>query len=66
MGDDAELDVSMKITVPGDIVTTNAPAQEGRTSIWTVNGDNMMTAGQDMNPVITFSGKGLDIKPLAE
>ena len=66
MGAMAELDVKMEITVPGDIVTTNAPAQEGRTSIWTINADNMMTQGQDMNPVITFSGKGLKIEPLTE
>ena len=66
MGAMAELDVRVEITVPGDIVTTNAPQQEGRTSIWTINGENMMTQGQDMDPVITFSGKGLKIEPLTE
>ena len=62
MGALSELDVRMEITVPGDIVSTNAPEQKGRTSIWTINQSNMMTAGQDMSPVITFSGKGLHLK----
>lgn len=62
MGAMAELDVSLKITVPGDIIESNAPVQEGRTSIWTINSSNMMTAGPDLEPVITFSGKGLKIK----
>ena len=66
MGAMAELDVRVEITVPGDIVTTNAPQQEGRTSIWTINAENMMTQGQEMDPVITFSGKGLKIEPLTE
>ncbi|MBE0567063.1 MAG: hypothetical protein IH621_13970 [Krumholzibacteria bacterium] len=62
MGAMAELDINLRITVPGDIIATNAPVQEGRTSIWTINSANMMTAGSDMDPVITFSGKGLKIK----
>ncbi len=64
MGAMAELDVSFKITVPGDIVSTNAPQTDGRTSIWTVNASNMMTMDQSMDPEIVFSGKGLKIKPL--
>ncbi len=66
MGAISELEVEMRITVPGDIVSTNAPQQEGRTSIWTVNSSNMMSAGQDMEPEIVFSGKGLKIKPQSE
>ena len=62
MGAMSELDVRMSITVPGDIIATNAPAREGRTSVWTINSSNMMTAGMDMEPEITFSGKGLKIK----
>jgi hypothetical protein len=58
----SELDISMKITVPGDIVESNAPTVEGRTSIWTINGSNMMTAGSNMEPHITFQGKGLKLK----
>lgn len=63
MGAISELDISMKITVPGEIVETNAPTQEGRTSIWTVDSSNMMSADQNMEPNIVFKGKGLDIKP---
>ncbi|MCP4570772.1 MAG: hypothetical protein GY838_00310 [bacterium] len=66
MGSLSELDVRMAITVPGDIVESNAPEQDGRTSIWIINGENMMTQGQNMEPVITFSGKGLKIKSLTE
>lgn len=62
MGALSELDISMKITVPGDIVDSNAPAVEGRTSIWSINQSNMMTAGSDMEPHITFQGKGLKLK----
>ncbi|MFT5784555.1 MAG: hypothetical protein ACI9JE_001882, partial [Candidatus Krumholzibacteriia bacterium] len=66
MGALAELDVSFKITVPGDIVSSNAPETDGRTSIWAVNSSNMMTMDQNMDPEIVFSGKGLDIKPIKE
>ncbi len=64
MGAMGELEFSMKITVPGDIVESNAPVVEGRTSIWNINSSNMMTAGGDMEPNIVFSGKGLKIKDL--
>jgi hypothetical protein len=66
MGAMSEMDVRIAITVPGDIVETNAPEQEGRTSIWTINAENMMSQGGDLNPVITFAGKGLKITPLTE
>jgi hypothetical protein len=66
MGAMAELDVSFKITVPGDIVSSNAPETEGRTSVWAINSSNMMTMDQDMDPEIVFSGKGLKIKPLTD
>ena len=62
----AELDVSFKITVPGDIVSSNAPETDGRTSIWAVNSSNMMSMDKDMDPEIVFSGKGLKIKPIKE
>ena len=62
MGSMSELDVSMRITVPGDVIEHNAPKQEGRTLIWEINADNMMTAGASMGePLIVFSGKGLKI-----
>ena len=64
MGAMSELDISMKITVPGDIINSNAPLVEGRTSIWTINQSNMMSSNQDMEPVITFSAKGLKLKAL--
>lgn len=60
----SELDISMKITVPGDIVESNAPTVEGRTSIWTINQSNMMSAGGDMEPHITFSSEGLKLKAI--
>lgn len=62
----SELDISMKITVPGDIVSSNAPTVEGRTSIWTVNQANMMSGGGDMEPNIVFSAKGLKLKAIKE
>lgn len=60
----SELKFVMKVTVPGDVVSSNAPKVEGRTSIWTVDQTNMMSAGMDMEPDITFSAKGLKIKNL--
>jgi len=67
MGAMAELDVKFTITVPGEIIESNAPTVEGNTSIWAINASNMMSQqGQDMDPVITFSSKGLKIKPLKE
>lgn len=65
MGAMAEMDVRMEFTVPGDIVSSNAPQTEGRTCIYTINASNMM-ANQNMEPEIVFSGKGLKIKPLAD
>jgi len=62
----SELDVRMAITVPGDIIETNAPAQDGRISIWTINGENVMSQGQDLEPYITFSGKGLKLETVNE
>lgn len=66
MGAIAEMDVTMKFTVPGNVVSSNAPKVEGRTSTWTVNANNMMEAQNDMSPRIVFAGKGLSLKPQAE
>jgi len=67
MGSMAELDIKFTITVPGEIIESNAPVVEGNTSIWAINSGNMMSQqNNDMEPVITFSGKGLKIKPLKE
>ena len=67
MGAMAELDVKLTITVPGEVIESNAHTVEGNTSIWTINAGNMMSQqGQNTDPVITFSSKGLKIKPLKE
>ncbi len=66
MGAMGELDVSMKITVPGEIIKSNAPDVEGRTSTWSINSSNMMTAGGSMEPDIIFSSKGLKLKAVKE
>jgi hypothetical protein len=66
MGAMGELEINMKITVPGDIIESNAPIVEGRTSIWSVDSSNMMTAGGDMEPNIIFSSKGLKLKAIKE
>jgi sugar phosphate isomerase/epimerase len=59
-----DLDVRMAITVPGDVIHSNAMEVEGRTSIWTINAANMMQAeGLDMSPEIRFSGQGLKLRP---
>ncbi len=57
-----ELDVLMTITVPGDVISSNAMEVEGRTSIWNVNAANVGHADAGgMDPVITFSGDGVSI-----
>jgi hypothetical protein len=67
MGAMAELDVRLAITVPGEIIESNAPTVEGNTSIWSINAGNMMSQqGTDMEPVIKFSSEGLKIKALKE
>jgi len=67
MGSMAELDIKFTITVPGEVIESNAPVVEGNTSIWAINAGNMMNQqDNDMEPVITFSSKDLKIKPLKE
>ncbi len=66
MGAMGELDVSMIITVPGEIVESNAPTVEGRTSTWSINASNMMSGETDMEPNIVFSSKGLKLKAIKE
>ncbi len=63
----SELAVTTRITVPGDVIEHNAPKLEGRTAIWEINAENMMTAGASMgSPEIVFSGKGLKFDAPAE
>ena len=56
-----ELDLVMKLTVPGDILETNGTI-EGRTAVWRINGENMMSMSMAGEPEVLFSGKGLDLK----
>ena len=46
-----------EVTVPGDVVRSNAPKVDGRTSTWAINAGNMMNQ-QDVSPEIVFSGQG--------
>lgn len=67
MGAMAELDVKFTITVPGEVIESNAPIVEEKTSTWAINAGNLMSQEQtDPEPVIIFSSKGLKIKPLKE
>jgi hypothetical protein len=57
-----ELDIRFEVTVPGDIVESNAPQVEGRTSIWAITAENMMESqGEGMDPEIIFAGGGVKI-----
>jgi hypothetical protein len=63
MGNIDKLDIRLAITVPGEVIHSNAMEVEGRTSIWTVNAANMMQAdASTMEPEIRFSGQGLRLK----
>lgn len=67
MGAMAELDVKFTVTVPGEVIESNAHTVEGMKSIWAVNASNMMAMqNQSSEPVITFSSEGLNIKPIKE
>jgi|GEM_PF-1188664 len=67
MGAMAELDIKFTITVPGEVIESNAPVVDGKTSIWAVNAGNMMSQdNSNMEPVIKFSSKGLKLKPIKE
>ena len=57
----SEISIEMRVTLPGDIISHNAPVVEGRTCIWTVDSSNMMSAQGMGEPVIVFSGEGLNI-----
>ncbi len=60
MAHSSELAMTMKITLPGDVIEHNAPKIEGRTCIWDINAENMMSA-DGMEPRIIFSGDGVKI-----
>lgn len=60
----SELDVRMTLTVPGDVISHNAMRAEGRTLIWEINSQNMMSMASEaagFNPEVVFSGKGLSL-----
>ncbi len=57
----SEMSMAIAITLPGDIVESNAHRVEGRTCIWEINANNMMQA-EGMEPRVVFSGKGLSLK----
>ncbi len=62
MGSMSELDIGMRVTVPGEILRHNAQRVEGNTLIWEINSSNMMSGDAgSMEPDIVFSGKGVKI-----
>ncbi len=63
MGALSELDITVNVTVPGDIVRSNAPKVSGRTSTWAINVANVQ---QQIDPVVVFSGKGLALPTAAK
>ncbi|MFO7653471.1 MAG: hypothetical protein R6X25_06580 [Candidatus Krumholzibacteriia bacterium] len=58
----SELEMEMKITVPGDILESSAHRVDGRTAVWRVDSSNMMSMQDgDFDPRVRFSGKGVKI-----
>ena len=60
MAHSSEMSVVMKVTLPSDVIEHNAHELDGRTCIWRLDSENMMSM-QGMEPRITFSGKGVKI-----
>jgi hypothetical protein len=61
MAHSSELAMTMNITLPGDVIDHNAHSLDGRTCTWKLNSQNMMNSA-GMEPRITFSGDGVNIK----
>ena len=61
MAHSSELEMVMTITFPSEIISHNAHRVEGKTCIWEINSENMMSA-QGLEPKVVFSGKGVKIK----
>ncbi|MBK7701549.1 MAG: hypothetical protein IPI34_01000 [bacterium] len=57
----SEMSMAVAITLPGDVIESNAHRVEGRTCFWEIDANNMMQA-EGMEPHVVFSGKGLSIK----
>jgi hypothetical protein len=52
----ADLDIRRTVTVPGEVISSNAPEVEGRTSIWTLNAANLLEIERvEMRPRILFT-----------
>jgi len=56
-----ELKIEMRVTLPSDVISHNAPLLEGRTCIWKIDSSNMMSAQGMSEPEIVFSGAGVKI-----
>ena len=52
------------ITVPGDIIESDATRQKGRTCTWTLDFSDIVSDKDNLKPRIVFSSKGLKIEPL--
>lgn len=61
-----ELTLFRSITVPGDLVGSNAMETDGRTSTYWMDESNRSEAKDNFDPNIVFSGKGMKIKPMEE
>ena len=54
------------VTVPGEVIETDATEQDGRTCTWTLDFAAIMSDKDNLKPRIVFSSKGLKIEPLAD
>ena len=61
MAHSGDLAMIMKITLPSDVIDHNAHRIDGRTCIWEINAETMMSS-EGMDPRIVFSGDGVDFK----
>ena len=57
----SELNVTMRITFPSQVLEHNAHRLEGNTCIWEINSSTMM-ASQGIDPRVVFKGDGVKIK----
>lgn len=61
-----EVEVINIITVPGDVIESDATEIDGRTCTWTLDFATIRSDKDALKPNIVFSGKGMKIKPLAD
>jgi hypothetical protein len=62
----SEMELVMTVSVPGDVVSTNAHETDGHTVTWRINAENMMAMQGGFEPEVVFSGQGLKLKAAAE